>query len=603
MRDVRGRTIKRCAMLAAWSVGAACLLAILYLAAVHAYPGDSDSASVVLEGQAMAHGHLLLHGWQLSLDSFWTVDAPFYLVATIITGVRGALIFAVPAAVCVLIIGVGIFMAAEKRRGAAAVAAGAVVIAILGLPGHVLSVFFVHAGWHVTTALFALVAFLVLRKGLFGWAWFVGLLALIAGMLGDLMIIPLAVAPLLGAGLVAMMRTRSWRGGLPTVSAPIVATVAAILLRKGAVALGAFSTGKANRRPPLAQVVSNIGHGLHQGVILLGVGSSYLGLGGEPSLLSLVHVIAVVVVFIAVAAAVGSLLLGALRGRQSVAGGDSGDAWRLDDMLLIASAASFVTFVLLALAPDMKYSRYLTGGVIFGTILAGRVVGRLVERLRASRAHRAGWARRAIAAFGAAIVLCFAAGLIVNISQPVPAQPAVKLTGFLEAHHLTRGIGDYWSASIVTVASRGHVKVRPVISSFLQVPGPGSSHPAAHATVSRPARGARSGRAPRRSGGARSAVQAVNVRLVRYGRESADGWYTKPFQFLVYNYRGPWGDVTSSSADVTFGEPVHVYLVGPYQVMVWPHDLVVPAHGAASGGSRPARGLTARHAGHGPRGS
>lgn len=587
---MRGLLIKRWAWLAAVALGAAGLLAILYLAAVHAYPGDSDSASVVLEGQAMAHGHLLLHGWQLSLDSFWTVDAPFYLVATILTGVRGALIFVVPAAVCVVIIGVGIFIASEKRRGAAAVAAGAVVVAILGLPGHVLSIFFVHGGWHVATALMALIAFVALRKGHFGWAWSVGVVALVAGLLGDLMIVPLAVAPIFGAGLVAMMRTRSLRQGLPTVSAPVLAVAGAVVLRKGAVALGAFSTGQGNRRPPLEQVISNVGHGLHQGVIMLGVGTSYLGLGGEPEALSWVHVVAVAVVFVAAIAAAWSLLVGAFRGRQTAAAEQTADGWRLDDMLLIASAASFVTFVLLALAPDMKYSRYLTGGVIFGAILAGRIVGRLVERIpRGRTAWMAG-------AAGTATILCFAAGWVANVSQPVPVQPAAQLAGFLEAHHLVRGIGGYWSSSIVTVVSRGQVKVRPVVAAFLQVPSAGSAPAHARPTVSR------HGRAARQVGGAGAAVSPVNVRLVRYGRESADSWYTRSFQFLVYNYRGPpWGDVTSTSADVTFGKPRHVYVVGPYQVMVWPHDLVVPAHGAAGGGARPGKVVAARRAGRGIR--
>ncbi|MHB8290044.1 MAG: hypothetical protein ACYDEY_12555 [Acidimicrobiales bacterium] len=575
--------VKRSAVLVGLLIAAAGLFAVLFIAAVHAYPGDSDSASVVLEGQAMAHGNLLLHGWELSLDSFWSVDAPFYLVATALSGIRGSLIFAVPAAIAVAIICIGVFMACEKRQGAAAVAAGATVVAILGLPGHVLSIFFVHGGWHVTTAMLALIAFLGLRKRVFGWAWVVAVLVLTAGLLGDLMIVPLAIAPIVGAGLVAMMRTRDLRTGLPALAAAGAAVLLAVIGRAVVVALGGFAVGGPNRRPPIAQIFSNVAHGLHQGAVLLGVGSSYLGLGGEPDPLSWVHVLAVAVIFVAVAGACVALLTGALRGRPTVVGaGSRDDAWHLDDMLLIASTASFVTFVLLAIAPDMKYSRYLTGGVIFGTILAGRMVGRFVKALPAT-----GWAIRACIAVGMIAVTCFAAGLVVNISQPVPLQPASRLSSFLEAHGLTRGIGDYWSASIVTVVSHAQVKVRPVISAYLEPASTSNARSVGHAPqkfrsgVRKAALGSAAGNTP-------------NIHLVRYARESANSWYAKPFRFLVYNYRGPWGNVTSATADATFGIPKHVYVVGPYQVMVWPHRLIVPAHGAASGGSHRVSGLRRR---------
>ena len=46
----------------------------------------------------------------------------------------------------------------------------------------------------------------------------------------------------------------------------------------------------------------------------------------------------------------------------------------------------------------------------------------------------------------------------------MPKQPIAQLDTFLEARQLDVGIGDYWSASITTVATGGVVTVRPVIS-------------------------------------------------------------------------------------------------------------------------------------------
>ena len=96
------------------------------------------------------------------------------------------------------------------------------------------------------------------------------------------------------------------------------------------------------------------------------------------------------------------------------------------------------------------------------------------------------------------------------------------------------GIGDYWSASIATVATGGLVTVRPVISS-----------PAG--------------------------------RVVRYERQSAETWYTnQPFEFLVYDTARPWGGIDATTASLTFGPVARTYVVGHYRVLVWPHPLFVP---------------------------
>ena len=67
------------------------LFVLLYAIGVHAFAPDSDGATVALQGQVMLHGNVLLHRWSLSLDSFWTVDALWYLVAVLFYGLHPAL--------------------------------------------------------------------------------------------------------------------------------------------------------------------------------------------------------------------------------------------------------------------------------------------------------------------------------------------------------------------------------------------------------------------------------------------------------------------------------------------------------------------------------
>src|SRR6202012_5769652 len=98
------------------------LVVILYASARHAFAGDSDGATVVLQGQAMRSGNLTLHGWALSLDSFWTVDAVGYFLVELVTGMRAVLLFLVPSMIAAAVIVVGALLARDGRRGMPVVA-------------------------------------------------------------------------------------------------------------------------------------------------------------------------------------------------------------------------------------------------------------------------------------------------------------------------------------------------------------------------------------------------------------------------------------------------------------------------------------------------
>jgi hypothetical protein len=539
-------------------VGFVGLVFLLYAAAIHANSGDSDGASVILEGQTIAHGHFLLHGWALSLDSFWTVDALFYAVAILLGGLRPGLLYAVPALLAALVILAGVLMAREGRRGVAAVAAGATAFVLLAFPTHAMAMFFLRGPLHIGTTLWGLIAFACLRKGRFGWGWVVAVVFLAAGALGDLQILVLAVAPIFLGGIVAMLRTRTWRGGIAQVTAAASGLVLAEIVRTVAKALGTFSIGAANPTS-LHLIFSNLRHAASLGAELTGVRSTLFGTGGVPTPLQDVHIVGGVVMVAAFVAALVMLVRDALVGRQRDAAGavPAGQApryrvsdaslapalWRIDDMLVIAMIGVPIDYGALALSPgDLEYARYLAPALIFAAILAGRMVARAVTTLRArsaalhtsvSRTGAAALVGRAVGVVGVAVSLCFAAGLGYNLAQPDPGQPGAQLASFLETHHLTNGVGSYWAASIITVESRGKVTIRPVVA------GSGSQ-------------------------------------IRRYPRESDAAWYSgQRFQFFVYNLAIPWGSDNSTSATATWGRPMRTYAVGTFRVLVWPKPLVV----------------------------
>jgi hypothetical protein len=525
----------RVVVLASAVAGFAALIALLYVLSSHAFVATSDGATVVLEGQAMGAGHVMLHGWSLSLDSFWSVDALFYLVTELVTGVRPMLLNLVPSIIAAIVIVVGALMARDGRRGTPGVAAVVSVVALLALPSHSLAVFFLQGPLHVGTVLWCLIAFWGLRSQRIGRGWVVAVVFLAAGTLGDAQIIVLGIVPTFAAGVVTMLRRRAWRSGLPEVGAAAAALVLAAVLRQIADALGTFTVDSTHPRASLAQVWTNIGHLVPWGATMLGVGQGPLGNGTAPLALKLVHVCGLAAVVVGVLVASVALVRGASGGRSSssTAATAAPAPWSLDDLLVLAFFADLGVFVVVTSTNDPGYLRYLTGAVIFGSILAGRWVGRLTATITSVAL------RRGAAVFGVCVVAAFAASSGFAITGARPVQPAVALGQFLETHQLRHGIGDYWSASITTVSTAGAVTIRPVITT-------------------------------------------PKGRVVRYERQSARSWYThQSFEFLVFNKAEPWGGVDATTAAATFGPVARTYVVGPYRVLTWPHPLEVSAQGFA----------------------
>jgi len=505
------------------------LVALLCALSLHNVVGDSDGATVVLEGQSMAGGNVLLHGWALSLDSFWTIDALFYMLVEFVTGVRDILLYLVPALIAATVTVVGAWLARDGRRGGAGVLAAATVVALLALPGPVLSTFFLRGPLHVGTVLWCLVAFAGLRSGRMGWGWVVAVGAFAAGALGDLQMIALGIAPACAAGVVAVLRTRSRRSGLPTVSAAVVSLLVTWVVRELADVAGTFAVATSHPTASASGMVTNVGRVAIWGADMLGVGNGGFTNGGVPAPLQAVHVVGLVAVVAGIVVAARSLVLGAIRGHPTPQTPES--AWRLDDLLVMALLADVVVFVVLTSGNDPQFMRYLTAAVIFGAVLAGRMMGRLASGVASARQRRVGRALFVTVMAGLVAALGF------NVTSPAPARPYTQLGQFLEAHHLRHGIGDYWSASATTVATGDSVMIRPVITT-------------------------------------------PEGKVVRYQRQSTSSWYgDRPFAFLVYDTSRPWGGVDSATASATFGHVARTYAVGTYRVLVWGRPVRVQAMG------------------------
>ena len=493
----------------------------------HATSSNSDSATVVLEGQAMSAGHLLLSGWTLSLDSFWTVDVPFYAAAVRVAGVSRNLIYTVPVVIAALTFLVVALMAVGRRRNVAALI-GVVVAGIpLLTPARSFSTFYLQGPFHVATTLWALLAFWLLANCRFGWRWAIAVVLLVAGALGDFQATALSMVPVFLIGLLVADSSRSWRRSLPLLSAPVVAVVSYYVIREMTKHLGGFSIGPTNSIASWHQRAHNLAHipSLLWG--LAGVGSGTFGATGVSSTLQAFGFVRLLIFIGGPLVVLFAAVYGLRRGRRN-RDALSTDAI-LDGFIVLAFVIDLAMFVLLPLTSSPAYARYLSPLIIFGTLLSARVATRALSSTTP-----------AVTRVALACALVFGGLFEVSAleeSQGNPVyQPAATMAAFLGAQHLTSGVGDYWSASITTVESDDVVHVRPVIS--------------------------------------------YHGHLVRYEKNAARDWYAhRRFNFFVFEPTSIWNGDTARAATRDWGPPSRIWRIGPYKILVFPHYFSVPLNG------------------------
>ncbi|HEY5272982.1 MAG TPA: hypothetical protein VIJ34_07080 [Acidimicrobiales bacterium] len=521
---IRSATV---AALLAASVGSVVLLDLVVRSAAI---GDSDGATVVLEGQTMSAGHLLLPAWSLSLDSFWSVDAIFYAVAVHFFGVRGDLIFLVPAVIGAVVILVAGTMAMDRRITLAAGAGALATISVLALPSRAFAVYFVEGPFHVGTALWCLLAFALLARNSFDWRWFLAVVLLAAGLLGDFQMVVLGEAPILATALVATWCARKWRAALPLAAAALASAALAYVVRRIVVALGTFTIAPANPFASGSQLIHNFVNIPKFLEALFGMTGAF-GSSGIPAAFEVVNIARAVLVLGGPLFVFVMICGRAWSARKTPTNPTRSEL--LSSLVCFAFIASLITFVIFPIITTPAYARYLNGAMIFGALLGGRVI-------TIAAAERSEKFVRSMSAAVVVIVSLFAVGFAFELRGPRPVQPATQLANFLEANHLRQGVGAYWSAAITTVESRGQVRVRPVIE---------------HGT-----------------------------QLVRYAKNSDSGWYAgAQFNYVVYNALAPWGGVSKKSAIATWGRPSTAYVIGPYRVLVYAHPFTVSVVGWTGG--------------------
>jgi hypothetical protein len=396
-------------------------------AAAQTWLPNSDNSSAVLFGWSQLHGNLVLSGWKLGADPFWTSEAPLFALADAVFGPSRIVVAVVATSVWAALGAAVAFLAsraaAPGRRPLAAVLGFTVMAApVVGL---------LEGPIHVGTALFCVVGLALTWEGAQRHPAFgVGAaIVLAAGAAGDPLAYLVAIAPLLVVGAVMALRTRT-----PASAVPVATAVAALLLALGATWLAqqlhgfeSFAVpGRVHiQRHTLVATLASLGDLLYVRLLPTSWGGALLW-AGRMALLALT-------------------VAGVVLARR-----------RLDWLawVLALGLALDVAGVAFYSTDPAAAGRRLVPAFAFAGALAGRFAA---DALPARRI----WS-------GAAAVLAVVSVLPVilsNASLPVPPDRHVELVAWLDQHRLTRGYGDYWDSNVVTVDSGGRVTVRPVIAS------------------------------------------------------------------------------------------------------------------------------------------
>jgi hypothetical protein len=501
------------------------VIVVLFDAYLHlskTYPENSDEANILLMANDMLHGNVLLHDWSVSDVPFITTELPQIALLVWIFGLHLNTAHIAAAMTYTLVVAVAMLLAKGKARGWAAVARMALALGIMLAPQPGVGIFvLIFSVGHIGTSVPVMLTWLALDR--FGRKWWVPLI--VAVLLGwawtaDPLVLVVAVLPLLAVCLVRVvsaLAVGAKRGGLRGLRTAALdrwfevwlAAAAGIgyLIAWGA---GQFIAGHAGytQQPvpfqfnwPQLFMQSRITlHGLLEmfGAYFVPWVDPYIqwpisqpGMSGLDQAIALTHLVGVIFAVWGACAIARRFFFR--------------DADIVSQLLLAGIVANIAAYVPSTLGHHTALNAREFAPVLpFAAVLAGRMIGdrlvkgplvtiRLPRLLRPPAVARAAEGtvpparaqpegqpggktrppRRTLRLRLVAIPLValfgwYSFGLFRQADTPAAPAPLAPVAAFLEAHHLSYGIGGYWEASLITVETGGAVTIRAVTPACLQ---------------------------------------------------------------------------------------------------------------------------------------
>jgi hypothetical protein len=511
---------------AAWVVVAV----VIFLAAVREARQESvqsDGASIALQAWQMMHGNPLLKGWHVTDVSFYTTEMPVYRLVELIRGLRIDVVAISESINYTLTLVCGALVAKGRATGREGTVRALLAAGIMAAPTLAAANWLLNDADHAATALWVLLALLVLERAPRRWYVPVLIGILLAwAVVGDPLIEVIGCAPLLIVGVArsrpadVFRRTLTWRAWarerwfeLSLAAAGLLSAGVGAEVTKAIADAGGWVLVTAPHQFVQATTLpSNVAVELQDFLILFS--ANFFGQKAGAGLLPIViHLAGAIVVIAGIWVAVRRYRRGGLARTDLVT-----------DVLVAGIVCNLAAYLLLYSA-SVSQIREVAPVFAFGAALAGRLLGPSLFRKRLEP----------LLALGIVCYLLTMGPALTGSALPPDNQ---ALTGWLESHHLTNGLAGYWQTNSVTFDSGGRVTMRPVM-------GTKNGQPVVKmwetdATQLNPA------------------TNSANFLVLATGRQA------------------PSPAVTEKGAEAEFGKPSHVYHYKGDTILVWNENLLVP---------------------------
>jgi hypothetical protein len=425
---------------------AAVVLFLCYLQLSRTVQNGSDGADQALQAWDMWHGNWLLSGWTVGDVSYYTTELPEYIVVELIRGLGPDVIHVAAAVTYTLLVLLAALLAKGRATGREGVVRALIASGILLAPqlDHGIALL-IQQPDHIGTQVPLLAIFIVLDRAPRRWYTLVAITVMLTWVIiADRVAIFDAALPLVAVcgirAFWALVHDRKplaslWFEGW-LVAVGIVSFGAAELVVRAINHLGGYTSLPLppTRLAPAAVIPAHLVLTM-EGILTL-YGANFVGLSsGVATAIALVHLAGVALALWAVCRAF----------RRFFSASD----------LIVPVMATGIVINLAAytfsIVPVTWFdTREIPAVLPFGAVLAGRLLAEPLARAR-------------LVPVLAGVLAGYVLALGYGVAQPsAAADGEYAVVSWLEAHHLSTGLGTYIESNLITLDSQERVAVRTV---------------------------------------------------------------------------------------------------------------------------------------------
>jgi hypothetical protein len=458
-------------------------------------PMNSDGASILLQAQEMADGNIFLRDWFLSTGAYISTDLLFYAIAIKVFGFSSNIIYIVSSLFYSLLVSMCVLFSLKQNKNFSFLSAF-YTFALIGIPSVFLAGMIFQGPMHVSSLFYIITALFVwenTRNTYFKY----GLLFLLVSL--TLIADPFATwFFILPFCLVCVYQFIHNRSEVYTFITIVVAYIASKLVL-AVIKLNIPSIGHI-RFLEVNEIKKNVSLTV-QGYLEL-YQANFFGKFVSP--LSTI----VLMISLSVLLFVGWVIYKSIRHFKD------NTYSTLEMFLLCAIIINTLEYLFSNMPINILTTRYLIPSYIYIAIYVGRYT--------ASQDFGNGLRKILLC-----IMILYSLFSLQKIDYSKINSIHVEATDLLSEIGATNGYGAYWHSSVITLESKGKVKVRPVI---------------------------------------------FNEKITPFNWLSKSTWYDEESHFVIFDETN-WGNINLETATSTFGKPDKIYELNNLTILYWSEDI------------------------------